>query len=141
MKKLFAVLLGSLFLHACFFNDSEWYQVDPVPDDPPLVTVVTNLDTLENPRVNDSLQVIYDLSIENGEFYVLDAVLADETIYLSDSTNGTFWVYPDQSADVDTLYLDFYYSSNSNTLADLAGYEARSTTLKYAIDFTEEVLP
>ena len=138
---MLAILMGSMLLPACFFTDSEWYRVDPVADDPPVVTVVTNLDTLVNPRVNDSLQVIYNLSIENGSFYYLDAVLADQSIYQSDTANGTFWIYPDQSTDLDTLYMDFYHSSNTNTLADFAGYEARITRLKYAIDFTEEVQP
>ena len=141
MKKVLVLLMGPMLLHACFYSDSEWYRVDPVADDPPIVTVVTNLDTLDNPRVNDSLQVIYDLSIENGNFYYLDAVVADQTIFQTDTTYGSFWIYPEQSTGVDTLYMDFYHSSNTNTLADVTGYEARITRLKYAIDFTEEVQP
>ena len=130
-------------LSACYFTDSEWYKADPVADDPPEVSVITNLDTLYNPRVNDSLQVIYELSIVNGELYFMEAMVSDWTVHSSDSTYGSFWIYPSQSSetDLDTLYLDFYHSSNTNTLADLAGYEASITSLKYLIDFSEEVEP
>ena len=127
-------------LSACYFTDSEMYRVDPVADEPPEVSVVTNLDTLLNPRVNDSLQVIYELSIVNGEFFFMDAEVSDGTIHSSDTSSGSFWIYPSQSneSDIDTLYMDFYHSSNTNTLADITGYEAHITSLKYAIDFKEE---
>ncbi|MCK5066268.1 MAG: hypothetical protein KAR16_02460 [Bacteroidales bacterium] len=128
-------------LSGCFYSDSEIYKVVPVADDPPEISVVTNLDTLYNPSVNDSLEVIYEVSIENGDLYFVDAVVADQTIHFSDTTHGSFWIYPDQSdeTELDTLYMDFYHSTNSNSLADIAGYEALITNLKYAIDFSQEV--
>jgi hypothetical protein len=39
------------------------------------------------------------------------------------------------SSGVDTLYMEFYYSSNTNSLADKVNYEARTEILKFAIDF------
>jgi len=137
-----ATLTALALLSACFYTDTEIYSVDPVADDPPEVSVVTNLDTLDNPKVNDSLEVIYEASIVDGELYFVDAVVSDQTIHFSDTTHGSFWIYPYQSekTELDTLYMDFYYSSNTNTLADVTGYEALTTSLKYAIDFSEEVL-
>jgi hypothetical protein len=135
-------LTALALLSACIYSDSDIYKVDPVADDPPVVSVVTNLDTLLNPRVNDSLEVIYELSIADGELYYVDAKVSDWTVHSSDTTHGSFWIYPTQSdeTELDTLYMVFYYSSNTNTLADVAGYEALTTRLKYAIDFSKEVL-
>jgi hypothetical protein len=36
---------------------------------------------------------------------------------------------------VDTLQLEIYYSTNSNSLADRVGYEARAARLKYPLYF------
>jgi len=128
-------------LNACFFTDSEIYRVDPVADDPPIVSVLSNLDTLINPRVNDSLLVSYEVAVENGEFYLMEAMVSEGIVHSSDTAYGSFWVYPSQSdeTDLDTLFMEFYHSSNTNTLADRTGWEARITMRKYAIDFSEEV--
>lgn len=141
IANLVSLTLTLSLLSACYFTDSDWYHVEPVAGDPPVVNVVTNLDTLNNPRVNDSLQVIYEVSIVNGELYYLDATVSDGTVHASDTTHGSFWIYPSQSdaTALDTLYMDLYHSSNSNTLADVTGYEASITSQKYAIDFSEEV--
>ncbi len=137
---LFAFTAMSL-LSSCSYFDSESYRVVPVADDPPEVSVVTNLDTLYNPKVGDSLEVIYAVSIVNGELYFMDAVVSDGTVHSSDTTHGAFWIYPSQSneTELDTLHLDFYHSSNSNTLADITGWEASITSQSYAIDFSGEV--
>ena len=110
-------------------------------DDPPIVSVLSNLDTLINPRVNDSLLVSYEVAVENGEFYLMEAMVSEGIVHSSDTAYGSFWVYPSQSdeTDLDTLFMEFYHSSNTNTLADRTGWEARITMRKYAIDFSEEV--
>ena len=142
MKRACPVLVSCMVLclvSACYFTDNSLYEVDPVAGDPPEVSVITNLDTMDLPRVNDSLQVIYDLSIENGEFFFMEALVTEGTVHASNSALGSFWIYPfqSQSNDIDTLILEFYHSSNTNTLADITGYEARITRLKYAIDFNQ----
>ena len=136
-------LMALSLLSACLYLDDEIYRVEPVADDPPEVSVLTNLDTIPHPVMGDSLQVRYELSIVNGEFYLLEAALSDLTVHSSDSVQGSFWIYPSQSnePELDTLYMDFYHSSNTNTLADLTGYEARTHILKYAIYFSGEVEP
>lgn len=125
---------------ACFYSDSDTYYVEPVPGDPPLVSVWTNLDTLYNPPVNDSLEVNYLVEVEGGEFFYLYADVVQTTIFESDSSSGTFWISSmlADSSGIDTLHLEYYYSSNSNSLADKVGYEALTETLKYAIDFNLE---
>lgn len=144
MRKIILVLVSFAtlsLLNSCFFTDEEFYRVEPVADDPPEVSVLSNLDTLNNPKVNDSLLVNYEVAVVNGEFYLMEAQVSGEIVHSSDSTYGSFWIYPSQSEEtgLDTLYMDFYHSSNSNTLADRTGWEARITNRKYAIDFSEEV--
>jgi hypothetical protein len=136
---LLSLLLISL-IPACFYVDSEIYEVEPIPGDPPVISVTTNLDSLVDPPVNDSLEVIYDVEIEGGDLYYVYAGIDGNFVYESDSTHGAFWINPDHAAlpVVDTLIMDFYYSSNSNSLADLVGYEALIKTLKIAVDFKEE---
>ena len=132
------VVLGIVCLiNACSYSDDGLYRVDPVHDDPPLVWASTNLDSMENPVITDSLEVEYDISIQNGELYVLDVAVGNKSFYQSDSTNGSFWIYAYDSElpGIDTLRMNFYYSSNTNSLADKLGIEARDLGLKYAIDF------
>ncbi|MEA3461341.1 MAG: hypothetical protein U9R49_05640 [Bacteroidota bacterium] len=139
ITSVFTVVLLS-GLQACFYSDSEMYQVEPVPGDPPLVAITTNLDTLNNPPVNDSLEVIYDVEISGGEFYYVYADVVNTTVFESDSTHGSFWIHPAlaESSGVDTLFMEFYYSSNSNSFADKVGYEAQVESHNFAIDFNLE---
>ena len=142
MGKYITIIITLLLLsgfQACFYTDSEMFQVEPIPGDPPLFSVTTNLDTLYNPPVNDSLEVTFSVEISGGEFYYLYADVVNTTVYESDSSSGSFWIYPSlaDSSGVDTLYMEFYYSSNSNSLADKAGYEALVDYLKIAVDFNE----
>lgn len=132
------VVLGIVCLiNACSYSDDGVYWVEPVPDDAPVVWATTTLDSIENPVIIDSLEVEYDLSIQNGELYILDVTVANASIYQSDTTNGSFWIHANDSGlpGIDTLRMDFYYTSNTNSLADMLGLEARNLDLKYAIDF------
>jgi hypothetical protein len=142
MNKLlyYFTLLSLLLPAACYYVDKDVYEVEPVAGDPAVVSVASNLDTLNNPPVGDSLEVFYSVTVENGEFYFMDALLSGETFYTTDSIEGSFYVYPSQSIGLDSLYMDFYHSSNTNTLADKTGYEARVTSRSYAIDFGGEAL-
>jgi len=142
MRKFIPIFFAALLLAglpACFFTDSEIYDVEPVPDDPPVRSVITNLDTLNNPQVNDSLEVIYQVEVSGGEFYYVYADVASSTVFESDSTYGSFWITPDMadSLGLDTLYMEFYYSTNSNSMADKFGYEALLDNLNIAIDFNQ----
>jgi hypothetical protein len=124
-------------IQGCMYTDYGHYYVEPIADDPPIIVARTNLDTLSNPVVEDSLEVIYDIDIQNGELYYLDAQVIDRRVYDSDSTEGSFWLYPNdvQMPGIDTLKMIIIYSSNTNTLGDVLGVEALELHLKYAIDF------
>jgi len=143
MKSSIYTLLAVVLLvlpQSCFYSDSELYRVDPVPGNPPVFSMITNLDTLYHPAVNDSLHVSYQVEIENGDFYYMYAVIANTAVYDSDTTRGSFWIYPELATDSgeDTLYIDLYYSTNSNSLADQVGYEATLEIIKFAVDFNLE---
>ena len=143
MRKFIFIFLTGLFLTgipACFFSDSETYYVDPIPGDPPQISVSTNLDTLYNPPVYDSLRVSYQVDISGGDFYYVYADIVNTTIFESDSIEGTFWITGSMadSTGVDTLYMEFYYASNSNSLGDKTGFEALSEIMTYAVDFQLE---
>jgi hypothetical protein len=140
MRQYISIFFAALLLSglpACFYSDSLIYEVEPVPGDPPILSVSTNLDTLHNPPVNDSLEVIYQVEIAGGEFYYVYAEVASSPVFESNSTHGSFWINPDMAdyLGVDTLLMEFYYSTNSNSLADKVGYEALIEYLKFAIDF------
>ncbi|MDF1575318.1 MAG: hypothetical protein P1P86_09030 [Bacteroidales bacterium] len=135
---LIAAFLCCMF-PACFYSDTEMYEVDPLAGDPPNISISTNLDTLDLPQVNDSLALIYHVQISGGELYYVYAEVAGHMVFDSDSTQGIFWIYPQMadSSGVDTLSMEFYYSSNSNSLADKVGYEALLERLKFALDFNQ----
>jgi len=137
-QRLIILLLGTVSLiSACEYADYGHHYVDPVAGDPPVISATTNLDTLDNPVVGDSLEVIYDIAIQNGDLYYLDATVSDSWVYDSDTTQGSFWLYPNdvQIPGIDTLNLKIYYSSNTNSLGDVLGIEALTISLNYAIDF------
>ncbi|RLD25413.1 MAG: hypothetical protein DRI70_07170 [Bacteroidetes bacterium] len=139
MKKLpVRWLVGIMILsHACSYSDSDTFYVDPVPGDPPEIWVSTNLDTLMDPTVKDSLEVVYDVEIINSDFYQLEAFVTDLFVFNSDSTNESFWLDSTMVAEpgIDTLYLYFFFSTNSNSLADIVDLEYDVVSLKYPIIF------
>lgn len=131
------ILLTATIVSACVYSDFDQYFVEPIADEPPVISTTTNLDTMYNPEVIDSLEVIYDIDIQNGELYYLDATVGNYQVYDSDTTQGSFWLFPDdaQLPGIDTLKMKIYYSSNTNSLADVLGIEALNTRIEYAINF------
>jgi hypothetical protein len=139
MKKWYLMISAGMLIlcHSCFYTETDIYFVDVVPGDPPVFSVSTNLDTIVDPVVSDSLEVIYEAEIENGEFYLVQSYLSDGFIFQSDSLQDAFWIHLEDEASpgLDTLYLYFYYSTNSNSLADLVKAEANIVQRKYPITF------
>lgn len=139
MKKWILIIAAGMMLlfRSCFYNESDIYFVDVVPGDPPVFSVSVNLDTIIDAEVTDSLEVLYGVEIENGEFYVTQAFVSNTTIFLSDSLQNSFWLYPGDVdyPGLDTLYLYFYYSTNSNSLGDLVKAEANIVQRKYPVTF------
>jgi len=135
------VLVVGCISYACTYSEDDIYRVDPLPGDPPVVLATTNLDTINDLIAADSLEVAYEISIQNGELYFLDAWVGNNVVHESDTTSGSFWIYSldAEIPGIDTLRLMIYYSSNTNSLADLFGIEALNLELKYAIDFTRNI--
>ena len=139
MRNLIIVILtcAVALIYSCTYSESGIYYVDPIPGDPPIISAVTNLDTIIDPIVVDSLEVVYEVEIENGEFYQVEAYVLDSRVYFSDTTNGSFWINNSvvEEPGVDTLRIFFLHSTNSNSLADVIGLEYSSIQLDYAILF------
>ena len=145
MKKITTIILAGIvvLIGACVYSESGTHHVDPVPGEPPSFQVSTNLDTIPDPKVPDSLEVFYDADIENGEFYQVESYAFDELVYMSDSTEGSFWISYDSlyRTGMDTLSLFFFYSTNSNSLADIIHAEYNFLELEYPILYGEEEEP
>lgn len=140
----YILLTGTLMiLGSCFYHESDIYFVDPVPGEPPDFSVTTSLDTLQNPEINDSMEVRYDVLINNGEFYLMEAYLAGNWLFNSDSIQDAFWLQHDDVnfPGVDTLVMVFYYSTNTNSLADIINLEANVVRRDYGIQFNEAAVP
>ncbi len=139
MKKLNIIIVTGIaaLIGACSFSDTGIHYVDPIPGDPPTIHVSTNLDTMATIKLIDSLDVIYDVEIENGEFYRFEAIAYDNSVYISDSTSDSFWIIRDTLIDpgIDTLFLYFYYSTNTNSLADIVDLEYNLIELNFPIDY------
>jgi len=182
------ILLLSLALTmgACLYSNNGTYNVEPVPGDPATVSVTTNLDTLSDPTVTDTLDldIRYKLQVENGKPYYVDCRVENSRVYemgiyydsddiyiaypdtvIAVTSDTTLWVVePDTllafvrdtlsevymlgglflipgdlpvSPGDNSLTMDFYYSANTNSLADVLGIEAESVELEYTITFEE----
>lgn len=138
-KKLFiAIALGMMtWGQSCIYSESGIYLVEPVPGDPPSIEASSNLDTIADPVLVDSLEVIYSAGVENGLFYGLETYYLNDLVYNSDTTSGSFWLKPAtfQLSGVDTLYLYFFFSTNSNSLADILELEYNYVSLKYPVTY------
>ena len=150
MKTVFQVLfiaLLTLAVAGCSYTDSDIYYAEPIPGDSARVEVITNLDTIDNAEIIDSLLFKYSAEIEGGELYATQAKIEGQSLYifytdynpdtltapyiLSDS----FWIMQDMQMGPrkNTLEFSIYYSSNTNSLADVIGTEAHVLELEYAI--------
>ena len=139
MKKQVIIFLAGIvaMIGACTYSESGIYHVDPVPGEVPIISVSTNLDTIDNVIVTDSLEVAYNVEIENGDFYLVEAYLANQLAYYSDTTHGAFWISWELVGEpgIDTLSFYFLYSTNSNSLAEIVGVEYNLIQLDYEINF------
>lgn len=150
MKTAFQVLIIALLTLAvagCSYTDSDIYYAEPIPSDSARVKVITNLDTIDNAEIIDSLLFKYSAEIEGGELYATQAKVDGQSLYLyysnydPDTLTGpyilsdSFWIMQDLQASprINTLDFSIYYSSNTNSLADVIGVEAHVLELEYTI--------
>ena len=145
MKRIYTFLGAAIvaLTNACTYSDSDIFLVEPIPGDPPVFSAGTNLDTIYDPTVIDSLEVIYNVEIENGELYQAEAYLGEDLLYYSDTIRGSFWIIRDtlNESVEDSLFIYFFYSTNSNSLADIVNLEWNMEKLAYAISFETGGLP
>ena len=149
-RRYILMLAVSLLLPAaCTYSDSGYFMMYPEPDDTATCTVTANLDTINDPTVtaSDTLWIVFEAEVNNGELYraiciledtiVYDSITASEadTLYESFILLDSFGIPPSISLDpgLYPLYMDFLYSSNTNSLGDIYGYEWETKELEYAI--------
>lgn len=147
MKRVIISLFAGLLLlaMACTYTNSEFYYATPIPGDSASINVSTNLDTVDPISIKDSLLFKYRAEINNGKLYLANASISSYTLYqfypeydpdtlmapyvLVDS----FWIWSDLASDtgVYPMLLEFYYSSNTNSLGDVLGLEADILELNF----------
>jgi hypothetical protein len=143
------LLVSALLPAACTYTNSGNILVEPLEDDPAIITVHTNLDTMNNPTVTstDTLWVVFEAEVNNGELYYVQCILEDTVVYDSVTASevdtlfesfilrDSFGIMPSISFDPGhySLYMDFYYSSNTNSLSDRYGYESELKELEYSV--------
>ena len=149
MKGAFASIIISvaLLLAGCTYSNSDIYYVTPQADDSASVAVTTNLDSLDPIIVSDSLLFKYSVQIEGGELYLQEASVSNLTLYQHytdydpDTIVGpyvftdSFWIYSAMAPDT-ALYpmlFSVYYSSNTNSLADMLSVEADILDLEFKL--------
>ncbi len=150
MKNIFQILPAVLFTLAaagCSYSDPDIYFVDPIPSDSATVVVSTNLDTMDRVVVTDSLLFKYRAEITGGELYFTQAIVEDLALYLyvtdydpdtiigSYVLSDSFWIMQDLDVEtgINTLQFSIYYSSNTNSLADMMSVETSTLDLEYPI--------
>lgn len=148
MKSAIGFVLSSiivLLLAGCTYSNSEIYYATPIPGDSATVVVNTNFDTQDTVVISDSLLFKYSTEIEGGELYFISASISSLTLYQfaldynPDTINGpyvvtdSFWIWSDIAADtaIYPLLFSTYYSSNTNSLGDKIGVEAKTLNLNF----------
>jgi hypothetical protein len=130
-------IIFSVLTAACSYTTSGDFFVEPLAGKPATIAVSTSLDTLESPVLADSLELVYEVELWNGELYYVECLLEDLLVYDSITAGGsdtifdyfyladTFMVTPalEMDSGVYSLYMNFYYSTNTNSLADIYGLE------------------
>ena len=136
-RTVILIITVGLLASGCIYSESEVYRVEPVPGISPVISVTTNLDSLEYLIVLDSLEVSWSAEVENGEFYQLELFIGQVPVYSTDSAKGVFWIRSTvvKSPGIYPLYMLFYYSTNTNTLADMIGLEASVLDLEFELQF------
>jgi len=148
-RYIIILLVFTLLPAACTYSDPGYFMVDPVPDDSATIDVHTNLDTMIDPTVtaSDTLWVVFEAKVNNGELYraiciledsiVYDSITASEvdTLYESFILLDSFGIPPSIPLDpgLYPLYMDFLYSTNTNSLGDIFSYEWETKELEYII--------
>lgn len=141
------IISAAMLLAGCTYSNPDIYYVTPQAGDSASVVLSTNLDSLDPIIVSDSLLFKYSAEIEGGELYFLEASVSNITVYQRytdydpDTIPGpfvfsdSFWIYSAMAPDtaVYPMLFSTYYSSNTNSLADVLGVEANILDLEFKL--------
>ncbi|MFH0758851.1 MAG: hypothetical protein V2B15_16300 [Bacteroidota bacterium] len=147
LRPFIILLVISFFLIGCSYSNTEIYFVDPEPGEPAIIFATSNLDSMVDPSVTDSLLIIYKLEIEHAELYYVEGGMENYRIYEltpdydPDTLAGpfvvtdSFWLQGSLPVEPGSksLFLSFYYSSNTNSLGDILGVEVDILDLEYTV--------
>ena len=138
-RDILALMFFILFTASCVYSENDLYFNYIIPGEPPTLSIITNLDTLNAPSVTDSLKVLYEISVDSGKFLWTRFLLEDSLIFDSDTAKSGFWLKSEMvnESGMYTLTMEAYYSTNSGSLADKMGIEALRETTIYDIWFYE----
>ena len=75
-----ALLLALLWTAVCTYVNSGIYEVEPIPGDSTLISVTTNLDTLDQAVITDSILVSWEATIDLGELYYVEGILGSQVL-------------------------------------------------------------
>jgi hypothetical protein len=142
------------WISSCTYTNVDSVYIEPSADSQATISVVTSLDAdtlVSAPTITDTsgLQVIFEVEVNNGELYQIGAYFMDTTLYLNELWQSrqtdtlyasfiirdSFEIPPTMQLEqeIHTLYLDFYFSSNSNSLGDIYALEAVLYPVEYDI--------
>ena len=141
MRNLSAITISLfiLFTVSCEYSENGIYYHNVIPGNPPSITIKTNLDTMEAPSLIDSIMISYEIKVDSGEFIWSRFLLSDVLIFNSDTATNSFWLRYEMANDsgMQELTMEAYYSTNSGSIADVAGIEALKESIVYDIWFYE----
>lgn len=146
-RQLLPVLILLLSVTSCEYISQDIHYVEPEAGTEPLLLPLTNLEADSVYVVRDSMLVAYEVFLNAGELYYIEASIGNLVHYshwpsYDPDTSGTWPVAADSfyledvfhlDSGLHTLYMDFYHSTNSNSLADMLSLEYEMYTLEYQI--------
>lgn len=144
IMKILSLVFFAFLVQSCIYSDNDIYFNEIDTDNLSIITIKTNLDSLDTPTVSDSLEVRFDISVDGGELYWISFVISDSTVYASDSLTETlsdrFWLTPGlvSGPGLYHLELEAYYSTGTGSLADVIGIEALMKSKYYEIRFSQD---
>lgn len=139
-KSLFVFAFLMVLTTSCFYVESEIYPTDIVSDYNPTITFSSNIDTINDLSVTDSLLFRYTVAIDTGTLYFSDLYLGNLQLMRSDTTSDSIWILPDyvaENGDYD-LTLVSYFKSFSGSLADIMNAEFLSADTSWSINILKE---
>ncbi len=141
MRKPGIVFIFLIILTAsCFYTETDRYPTDIISEYNPKITFSSNIDTIKDITVTDSLLFSYKVAIDTGSLYFSDVYLGNLHLVRSDTTSDSLWIYPgyvNNNGDYE-LTLVSYFKSYSESLADIMNAEFLAADTSWSINIIRE---